>query len=145
MAGVLVVLLEQVAQEQGRAAVGAAELEALQDAALALALEAAQQGDERQDEKSGGGEAGGGHRGQQAERCEQDVDALSVPELGQERPHGRAVAPEARADAEHTGVGDELRGERGDIGRPVGQVRLLGAERDEDERPGRARTRRRRR
>ena len=127
-----VVLLEQVAQQQRGAAVRPAELEALLDAALALALEAAQQSEECEDEQRERGVVDRRERGQQAERREQEVDALCVAQLSHEgrqrhREDGRALYEE------HRGVRRELGGERRDVGRPVLDLRFLSAERDDDE------------
>ena len=78
-ARVLVVLLQQVAQQQRGAAVGASELEAVLDPPLALALEAPQQRQQRQHEQGGERRVGGGERGEQADRREQRVDPVSEP------------------------------------------------------------------
>ena len=65
VAGVLVVVLEQVAQQQRRAAVGAAEFDRLPDPRLPLAGEGGEQRDEGEDEDGGGGRVRGGHGDQQ--------------------------------------------------------------------------------
>src|SRR6185312_12239968 len=92
MAGVLVVLLQQVAQQQGGAPVGAAELEGVGDPRLALAREDRQQPHQRQDEQGRKRRAGGGDRRKQPERSQQRVDVVDQRDVGQRLPEGGAAA-----------------------------------------------------
>ena len=85
-AGVLVVVLEQVAEQQRGAAVGAPELDRLLDPRLALAREDSSSAHERQDEQEARARRGGERR-EQADRREQRVD----------EPDQRAARAAARA------------------------------------------------
>ena len=71
LAGVGVVGLDHVAQQQRGAAVGAGELDRLLDARRALAGEDREQPGERDDEEHGVRLVGGGEGGEQADRDEQ--------------------------------------------------------------------------
>ena len=137
VAGVLVVLLEQVAQEQGGAAVGAAELEAALDARVALAAEADEQRREREHEQRADRRVGGGDRGQQAEREQEAVDAARELHLGQRLADGDARGG-AQAHREVGTVERQLCRERRDVGRQVLPAGGLRAGDDEhDRRPER--------
>ncbi len=144
--GVLVVLLEHVAQQQRRAAVGAPELERLGDAGLALAGEDRDQRDGREREQRGGRHPARGDRREQPERGEQRIDAEDDAELGERvaRAHPEAQ-PEARDG--HGRLDGELGGERERVHRPQRPVGLLRPERDQHDRrrqrPGRVRERER--
>ena len=130
VAGVLVVGLQQVAQQERGAAEGAAHLDRLGDPGLALAREVGEQVDEREHEQGGGRRGRGGDRGEQADRGEQRVDEEDLAQLAEDharRQPGAEVGPQRLAD----GVGGELRAERGRVGGPVRPGGRVGAERDE--------------
>ena len=133
-ARVLVVVLEQVAQQQRGPAVGAAELERVADARLALAREGQQQVGQRQHEQRGERRVRGRDRGQQPDGREQHVDAVGreqvVPSAArggtrwQSQIQARKMTASVRicaASATH-------------VDRPVVERGQLGAERDQHER-----------
>ena len=85
LAGVGVVGLDDVAQQQSRPAVGARELDRLLDARRALEREDREETGERQHEERRVGLVGGGEGGEQADRREEQVDAVSHLHLGEDR------------------------------------------------------------
>ena len=73
-AGVAVVRLDHVAEQERGAAVGVAELERVVDACFSLARERAEEGDERQHEQDGRGVIGGSESGQVPDRRQRRID-----------------------------------------------------------------------
>ena len=131
VAGVLVVVLEQVAQQQRGAAVGAAELDRLGDPRLALAGEDGEQRDEREHEQRGR-RARRRRRSRRAGRSGRAARRRGRPRRSRRARRAaarRAVRRRASGLAER--VGGELRGERGGVGGPRGPSGSLRAERDE--------------
>ena len=140
VAGVLVVLLEQVAQQQRGAAVGAAELDASgATRASRSPAKMRDQPDQRQDEQRRGGGVGGGDRGEQADGASSASTRYACASSASTT-RGGTPAAEHGAQRLAGGVGGELGRERGHVCGPRAPLRRLGAERDEHDR-GRERER----
>ena len=142
-AGVLVGLLQQVAEQHRDAAVGAAQLERLVEPLVALAREQRQQRGERQHEQERVRVAVGGERREQAERREQRVDDPHPRERSQLLAAGD-VEREPRAHRVDAEVDRELGAERQHVPRPVAPLRDRRAGRPAARPPGPSRATRRR-
>jgi hypothetical protein len=129
-AGVLVLLLEEVAQQQRRAPVGLPELQRPRDARLALARQQSEEPDERQDQERRPRGRRRGEGGQQPDGRQQRVDAVHerhlAEHLARRDPEGQARPPDGDRRVE-----DELDHERHDVDRPVVPVGKLGVGEDE--------------
>ncbi|CAA9529010.1 MAG: hypothetical protein AVDCRST_MAG13-3998 [uncultured Solirubrobacteraceae bacterium] len=132
-ARVLVLLLEQVAEEQGRPAIGLAELERPGDAGLALAREHAEQADEREHQQRRAGTRGGRERREQPDGRQERVHAVHEDELAERLARRHAVRQARPADGDER-VEQDLRREGQHVDGPVAPFGLLGARQDEDER-----------
>ncbi len=117
VAGVLVVVLEQIAQQHRGAAVGTSEFDRLGDPRLALAREDGQQRDEREHEHRGRRSAGGREGDEQADGREHRVEPEDLDEFGEHDPRRHPLGQHAASAFPHR-VGAELRRERRDVGRP---------------------------
>ena len=110
-AGVCVVGLDHVAQQEGGAAVGLAELECRIDAGTSLAREQPEQPDQRQHEEDRERLGLGGERDGESERGESEVDRRAPEHVAKLHP---------RLDAARDPV---ARGEAGELDRELGQQR----------------------
>ena len=135
LAGVGVVGLDHVAEQQRGAAVGAGQLDRLLDARGALAGEDREQPGERDHEQHGVRLIGGGEGRQQADREEQGVDAVGHGELAEDGAGILAQAGPHARDVDHA-VERDHGDERADVDGPVAPVRRLGAAHDEHRRGG---------
>ena len=133
LAGVGVVGLDHVAEQQRGAAVGAGQLDRLLDARGALAGEDREQPGERDHEEHGVRLVGGGEGRQQADREEQGVDAVGHRELAEDGAGILAQAGPHARDVDHA-VERDHGDQRGHVHGPVAPVRRLGAADDEHRR-----------
>ena len=140
-ARVLVVGLDHVAEQEGGAAVGVAELELVVDPHAALAREDREQADQRQREQHAVRRRLGGEGHGEPDRSQARVDHV-------DRGHRPQVVLRRHAERRPlAGGGDgeverELRGQRRQVERPAGRAKAVLRRRARARAPGRSRTRR---
>ena len=110
-AGVRVVCLDDVPEQERGAAVRMAELESVIDTAAPLARERAQEPDEREHEQEGGSLFDGRERREQPDRRERRIDAPRDGQVADEEPR-RDSERDPRVHRRDREVAGELGGER---------------------------------
>ena len=133
LAGVVVVVLDDFAEEQRDALVGRAELDLLLDPVRALLRERGDHGGQREDAEDRGRADDGDGGGEQADRRERGVDEPHDRELAdvEARP---AAGDHPDRDRRHQRVDAELGAERQQPPGPVVTVDAVDAGGDEDDR-----------
>ena len=127
------VVLQDIAKQEGGAAVGPAELDRVIDAARALARKQPQQADQRHHQQHPDRSVSGEIGAKEADRRERRihrVDPERRPHDGSQR-HPEADAIRKRCDG---GVGGEHRSQRREVHGPVAKVGVSDPGGDEDER-----------
>ena len=131
LAGVVVVVLDDLAEEQRDALVGVAELDGLLEAVAALLGQRGDERAERQDGEQRDRRIRGDDGDQQADRRERAIDEGDDAELAevQARP---AAGAQPLAERRHEHVQPELGREGGEPPRPVGRVDAVDGPEHED-------------